>query len=66
MLVKFSVDEYTAHHPAVFVDSTSTLNLLADVPTTSLTVVSADVVLANSFDTDASSSGTMLGRRWSN
>lgn len=39
---KFSPDEYTSHHSAVFVDSTSTLNLLADVPSTSLSMLRYD------------------------
>ncbi|KAI6169695.1 Nrap protein [Pisolithus thermaeus] len=39
---KYSPDEYTSHHSAVFVDSTSTLNLLADVPSTSLGMLRVD------------------------
>ncbi|KAG6335422.1 hypothetical protein ID866_3669 [Astraeus odoratus] len=33
---KYPPEEYTLHHSVIFVDSTSTLNLLSDVPATSL------------------------------
>lgn len=39
---KYPPEEYTSHHSAVFVDSTSTLNLLADVPSTSLGMLRYD------------------------
>ncbi|KAG1717890.1 Nrap protein [Suillus lakei] len=35
-------EEYIAHHPAVFVDATSTINFLSDVPLTSLDFLSHD------------------------
>ncbi|KAI6044517.1 Nrap protein [Pisolithus marmoratus] len=39
---KYSPEEYTSHHSAVFVDSTSTLNFLADVPSASLSMLRYD------------------------
>ncbi|KAG2143259.1 Nrap protein [Suillus cothurnatus] len=35
-------EEYITHHPAVFVDATSTINFLSDVPLTSLDLLSHD------------------------
>lgn len=35
-------EEYITHHPAVFVDATSTINFLSDVPLTSLDLLSYD------------------------
>ncbi|KAG0698626.1 Nrap protein [Suillus ampliporus] len=39
---KYPPDEYIAHHPAVFVDATSIINFLSDVPLTSLDLLSHD------------------------
>ncbi|KIJ60730.1 hypothetical protein HYDPIDRAFT_31953 [Hydnomerulius pinastri MD-312] len=39
---RFPPDEYTSNHCAVFVDATSTLNTLADVPLTSLDMLRYD------------------------
>ncbi|KAG1721200.1 Nrap protein [Suillus paluster] len=39
---KYPADEYITHHPAVFVDATSTINFLSDVPLTSLDLLSHD------------------------
>ncbi|OAX41846.1 Nrap protein [Rhizopogon vinicolor AM-OR11-026] len=39
---KYPLEEYIAHHPAVFVDRTSTINFLSDVPLTSLDLISHD------------------------
>lgn len=35
-------EEYITHHPAIFVDATSTINFLSDVPLTSLDLLSRD------------------------
>ncbi|KAH7890378.1 Nrap protein [Phlebopus sp. FC_14] len=39
---RFHPEEYVSHHTAIFVDATSTVNLLADVPLTSLEMLRYD------------------------
>lgn len=39
---RYPPEEYITHHPAVFVDATSTINFLSDVPLTSLDLLSHD------------------------
>lgn len=38
-IIQFPQDEYSMHHDAVFIDASSTVNLLAGVPLCSLDMV---------------------------
>jgi hypothetical protein len=62
---KFQPEEYTSHHHATMVDATSTINLLAGVPLSSLDMVRSARVKNSSFNGTELTFGLATGRRTS-